>query len=67
MPADPAAGAAPSLDARFTNPRGVGFPRGLGLTARQVDELSDFLDNGLYDPAFVKYDPNSPTSTLELN
>jgi cytochrome c peroxidase len=67
VPADPVAGAAPSLDSRFTNPRGAGFPRGLGLTERQVDDLSDFLENALYDPAFIKYDPNSTTSTLELN
>jgi cytochrome c peroxidase len=67
VPQDPVAGAAPTLDARFTNPRGPGSPRGLGLSDEQVDDLTDFLENGLYDPAFVKYDPNSTTRTLQPN
>lgn len=67
IPQDPTAGAAASLSARFTNPRGPGAPRGLGLTEEQVDDLTDFLENGLYDPAFVEHDPNSPTKTLQLN
>jgi len=29
--------------------------------------LTDFLENGLYDPAFVHYDPNSTTPTLQPN
>jgi hypothetical protein len=61
------AGAAPTLDKRFTNPRGGGYPAGLGLTDRQVDDLTDFLENALYDPALVKYDPNSSTDTLQPN
>jgi cytochrome c peroxidase len=67
VPQDPTAGAAPTLSARFTNPRGPGFPRGLGLSERQVDDLTDFLENALYDPAFVHFDPNSSTDTLQPN
>ena len=65
VPQDPTAGAAPTLSKRFTNPRGPGYPRGLGLSARQVDDLSDFLENGLYDPAFVKHDPKSSTDAFQ--
>jgi hypothetical protein len=32
-----------------------------------VDDLTDFLENALYDPAFVTYDPVSSTQTLQLN
>lgn len=64
---DPTAGSAPTLSARFTNPRGPGYPRGLGLAEKQVDDLTDFLENALYDPAFVHYDPNSSTDTLQPN
>jgi hypothetical protein len=67
VPQDPTAGAAPTLSTRFTNPRGPGFANGLGLTTQQVDDLTDFLENGLYDPAFVHYDPNSTTPTLQPN
>jgi mono/diheme cytochrome c family protein len=67
VPQDPTAGAATTLSTRFTNPRGPGFPRGLGLSAKQVDDLTDFLENGLYDPAFAKYDPESSTDTLQPN
>jgi len=66
VPQDPT-GAAPTLSARFTNPRGPGFRRGLGLSERQVDDLTDFLENALYDPAFVHFDPNSTTDTLQPN
>ncbi len=65
VPQDPTAGAAATLDARFTNPRGPGTPRGLGLSPRQVDDLTDFLENGLYDPAFLKYDPKSSTDAFQ--
>jgi cytochrome c peroxidase len=65
MPQDPTAAAAPTLSQVFTNPRGAGFPYGLGLASRDVDDLTDFLENGLYDPAFVTYDPNSPTPTFQ--
>ena len=67
VPQDPTDGAAPTLSNRFTNPRGPGSPRGLGLSERQVDDVADFLKNGLYDPAFVKYDPKSTTDTFQPN
>jgi hypothetical protein len=67
VPQDAVAGAAPTLSPRFTHPRGAGSPRGLGLTETQVDDLSDFVENALYDPAFVKYDPSSPTPSFALN
>lgn len=67
VPQDPTAAAAPTLSARFTNPRGVGYPNGLGLSEEQVDDLTDFLENALYDPALVKYDPRSSTDTLQPN
>lgn len=67
VPADALAAAAPTLSARFTNPRGPGYPRGLGLSEKQVADLSDFLENGLYDPAFSHYDPSLPTRLFELD
>ena len=67
VPQDRTAGASPTLSARFTNPRGAGFPNGLGLTEQQVDDLTHFLENALYDPAFVNYDPASGTDTLQPN
>jgi hypothetical protein len=67
VPQDPTAAAAPTLSARFTNPRGPGYPKGLGLSERQVDDLTDFLENALYDPALVHYDPKSSTDTLQPN
>jgi hypothetical protein len=67
VPQDPTAGAAATLSPRFTNPRGAGYPDGLGLSDAQVDDLTDFLLNALYDPGLVKYDPASPTDTLQPN
>jgi cytochrome c peroxidase len=67
VPQDAQAGAAPTLSARFTHPRGAGTPRGLGLSEAQVNDLTDFLENGLYDPGFVTHDPASPTPTFQLN
>jgi cytochrome c peroxidase len=67
VPMDPTAGAQATLDPRFTNPRGAGYPKGLGLTEQQVDDITDFLENALYDPAFVTYDPNSSTDTFQPN
>jgi hypothetical protein len=67
FPEDPTAGAAPTLSSRFTNPRGPGYPNGLGLSKHQVDDLTDFLENALYDPAFVHFDPKSTTDTLQPN
>src|SRR5262245_24788718 len=66
-PQDPQAAAAGTLTARFTNPRGPGSPRGLGLTDDQLDDLADFIENGLYDPAFVHFDPDSPDEMFELS
>ncbi|MBS1826613.1 MAG: hypothetical protein JST93_14960 [Acidobacteria bacterium] len=67
IPQDAGAAGAGTLSARFTNPRGSGMPAGLGLSEAQVDELTDFLENALYDPALVQYDPYSSTRTLEPN
>ena len=67
IPQDPTAGAALTLSTRFTHPRGPGSQPGLGLSNDQVDDLTDFLENALYDPAFVKHDPNSSTRTLQPN
>jgi cytochrome c peroxidase len=67
VPQDPVAGAARTLSTRFTNPRGPGLPQGLGLSEQQVNDLTDFLENGLYDAAFVRYDPHSTTRTFQPN
>jgi cytochrome c peroxidase len=67
VPQDTVAGAAPTLSTQFTYPRGRGSPRGLGLSEDQIGELTDFLENGLYDPAFVQHDPRSTTRTLQPN
>jgi hypothetical protein len=66
-PQDPGAAAAGTLSSRFTHPRGAGSAPGLGLSEAEVDDLADFLENALYDPAFVHYDPNSPTRMFELD
>jgi cytochrome c peroxidase len=67
VPQDPTAANAGTLSPRFTNPRGPGYPRGLGLSKDQVDDLSAFLEEALYDPTFVFYDPASTTDTLQPN
>jgi cytochrome c peroxidase len=67
VPQDAVAAAAGTLSTRFTHPRGPGSARGLGLSEAQVDDLTDFLENGLYDPAFVKHDPRSTTRTFQPN
>jgi cytochrome c peroxidase len=67
VPLDARAGAAPTLSSRFTHPRGTGSPRGLGLSRDQVDDLTDFIENALYDPAFAKFDPKSPKTFFELS
>jgi len=59
IPQDRTAGGAATLDARFTSPRGNGT-RGLGLTPDQIGFLTDFLENGLYDPTFAaSFQPTS--------
>jgi hypothetical protein len=67
VPQDAVAAAAGTLSERFTHPRGPGSARGLGLSDDQVEDLTDFIENGLYDPAFVKFDPDSPTSMFQLS
>jgi len=67
VPQDAQAGAAATLTTRFTHPRGPGAAPGLGLSGDQVDDLTDFIENGLYDPTFVQFDPNSPTRTFQLS
>jgi cytochrome c peroxidase len=67
LPQDAGAAAAGTLTPRFTNPRGPGSPRGLDLDESQVEDLTDFLENALYDPALVRFDPESTTRTLEPN
>lgn len=67
MPQDPVAAAAGTLSERFTYPRGLGSHPGLGLDDEEVDDLADFIENGLYDPAFVHFDPNSTTDSYEPN
>lgn len=67
VPQDAQAAAAGTLSTRFTHPRGVGTPRGLGLSREQVDDLAEFIEEGLYDPGFVSHDPKSPTPTFQLN
>jgi len=32
-----------------------------------VDDLADFLENGVYDPAFVRFDPESSTRMFQLS
>jgi len=67
VPQNAQSGTASTLTPRFTNPRGSGWPRGLGLSDDQVDDLTDFLENGLYDPAFAHFDPDSPTKVFQLS
>ena len=67
VPLDARSSAAPTLSTRFTHPRGAGSARGLGLSEDQVDDLTDFIENGLYDPAFAKFDPKSPKTFFELS
>lgn len=67
VPQNARAGAHRSLTTRFTHPRGPGSPRGLGLSDDQVDDLTDFIENGLYDPAFAHFDPKSPTDAIKLH
>ena len=67
IPQDAEAGAASTMTPRFTHPRGANAPRGLGLSNDQVDDLADFIENGLYDPGFVQFDPKSPTKMFQLS
>ena len=68
IPQDAVAGAAPTLDRRFTNPRGENAPLGLGLNEQQIDEIADFLENGLYDPSFAQsFQPNEEDLAYSKN
>jgi hypothetical protein len=67
VPQDREAGSAKSISPRFTHPRGPGSRRGLGLSRGDVRDLTDFLENALYDPAFVRFDPDSTTDTFNPN
>lgn len=67
IPQDTTAGAAPTLSTRFTNPRGPGSAPGLGLDERQIDDLTDFLENALYDAGFVRHEPQSGTRMFQLS
>ena len=67
VPQDAEAGSAPTLTTRFTFPRGSGSNRGIGLNEHQIDDVVDFIENGLYDPAFVHYDPKSTTRVFQLS
>lgn len=55
-----------NLSEQFTNPRGPD-DTGLGLSEDDVAALVDFLENALYDPAFVDLDLDSTTETFNLN
>ncbi|HET9953362.1 MAG TPA: cytochrome c peroxidase [Polyangiaceae bacterium] len=62
------AGHARTLEPRFTNPRGMSAPRGLGLSEEQIDAVTDFLENGLYDSGFVQeFQPNAADLTYSKN
>jgi len=53
------AGRASTLEPRFTHPRGDRSRPGLGLNDEQMGALTDFLENGLYDPGFAEaFQPN---------
>lgn len=62
------AGQASTLEPRFTRPRGDKAAPGLGLAEDQIDALTDFLENGLYDPGFAeKFQPNEADLTYSKN
>ena len=65
IPLDPDAAAAGTLSPLFTRPRGEGHPPGLGLREPQIAALVDFLENALYDGAFVRETPGSPTRPFD--
>ncbi len=55
-----------NLSEQFTNPRGPD-DTGLGLSEDDIAALVDFLENALYDAAFVDLDADSTTETFNLN
>src|SRR5207244_13492794 len=56
VPQNAQSGTASTLTTRFTNPRGTGWPRGLGLNDEQVDDLAEFLEIIFYDIVFLYID-----------
>src|SRR5712691_1985361 len=67
VPQNAQAAAASTFTTRFSHPRGPGSPRGLGLSEDQLDYLTDFIEDDVYDPAFVLFDPNVMPNTIKLN
>lgn len=68
IPQDPTAGAAETLETRFTFPRGDGTERGLDLTEAQIDDVTEFLEDGLYDPSFADtFQPNEEDLAFSKN
>ncbi len=67
VPQDSIAGNASTLSTRFTHPRGEGSEPGLGLSEDEINDLTAFINDGLFDPAFVTFDPDSTTDTFQLN
>lgn len=65
VPQSPISGA--TADPRFTHPRGPGSEPGLGLSERQVDDLTAFLEGPLCDPSLVTFDPDSSTEPMTPN
>lgn len=66
VPTNGLSAAAGNLPARFTNPRGAGRT-GLGLSQTDMNAIVDFIENALFDPAFVEYDPSSTTDSFDPN
>jgi hypothetical protein len=56
-----------TADRRFTHPRGPASQPGLGLSERQIDDLTAFLDGPLCDPSLVAFDPDSTTEPMTPN
>jgi hypothetical protein len=54
VPQDAEAAAASTFTTRFSHPRGPDSEPGLGLSDAQVDDITDFLENALYDPTFIE-------------
>jgi len=67
VPQNAVTGAATTLTRRFTNPRGPNSPPGLGLSEGEVDDIAAFLNDALYDPGLVTFDPKSTTRTMQPN
>jgi hypothetical protein len=66
VPQDPTAGAAPTLSSRFTNPRGPGYPKGLGLSDGR-STISRTSSRTLWTTRRLCVDPNSSTDPFQPN